>query len=179
MEREPPQRFILSRSIAPTGVSRPSRSRAKASCSSSFSTASTWPAKASCSSMTSMSPSVSPARCSTLGMARAGPSSNSSSGSMAVRHQLTTEANGCISSSRAFCSLIKSTADAPSVRYELLPAVMLPNLRSKAGRSLASFSKEVSPRIPLSASTGSNFGGGRAVTICCSSQPCSVARAAR
>ncbi len=92
---------------------------------------------------------------------------------------MTIEANGRKPSSAALCSLINSTADAPSVRYELLPAVIVPNSRSNAGRSSASFSSEVSARIPLSADSGSNCGGVRVTTICSASRPRSVARAAR
>ncbi len=65
------------------------------------------------------------------------------------------------------------------MRYELLPAVMVPKRRSKAGRSLASPSMVESPRIPLSSRIAVPFGGTNTGAICRARLPSTVAAAAR
>ena len=49
---------------------------------------------------------------------------------------------------------MSSTAAAPSVSGDELPAVTDPYLRSNTGRSAASASSDVSDRMPLSVVTG-------------------------
>ena len=82
MDTEPPHLFSFSCWIVPTGppVSL-SFSLQNVWLDKAFTLQRTWPAKASWSSMTSKSASFFPEDCSTLGIAYAGPSSNSSFGS--------------------------------------------------------------------------------------------------
>ena len=61
-------------------------------------------------------------------------------------------ASGCRLKRLSAASLTTTTAPAPSEVCELLPAVTLP-FAAKAGRSLASTSREVSARGPSSAAT--------------------------
>ena len=60
----------------------------------------------------------------------------------------------------ASSAFMSTTADAPSVRGDELPAVTEPCLRSKAGRSLASLSSEESVRTPSSRSMTFSYSGG-------------------
>ena len=56
-------------------------------------------------------------------------------------------------SARTRSSDMRSTADAPSVKPDELPAVTEPNRRSKTGRNADSASRDVSGRMPLSFAT--------------------------
>ena len=89
------------------------------------------------------------------------------------------KASGSYPSARALASDIRSTAAAPSVRGEELPAVTVPYFRSKTGGSLASASSDVSRRMRLSwVTAGSYFGGTITAQISGASRPSSVAAAA-
>jgi hypothetical protein len=87
---------------------------------------------------------------------------------------------GLMPSAFAFSSDISSTAAAPSVSGEALPAVIVPYLRSKTGRSFAIASSVESPRMRLSVSTMlSNDGGTTTVITSSLKRPLAVAAAAR
>ena len=79
----------------------------------------------------------------------------------------------------AFSSLISSTAAAPSVSGDEFPAVTVPYRRSNTGFSSRSFSMVVSSRMPLSADSGSNFGGAQTGIISAASRPSVVPACAR
>src|SRR3989440_8854229 len=89
----------------------------------------------------------------------------------------TTRASGFTPCRSAASSDIATMAAAPSLSWEAFPAVTWPPSR-KTGGSLASFSREVSVRIPSSTSTrpapGTSTG-----TICSLNRPSCVADAAR
>ena len=119
----------------------------------SLSQASTTDAKASLISTRSMSSSVSLARSSTLVVAGMGPVSIVT-GSTPARAKAWKRARGVSRRADALSSLMTSTAEAPSVICELLPAVTLPS-GLNAGLRLASVSTVVSGRMPSSAVTGS------------------------
>ena len=111
-------------------------------------TASACAAKASFSSIQSMSPSCSPADFSAAGIAAIGPMPMISGGTPRLA-KLTKRASGVRPCSRTARSLARIRAPAPSLVCELLPAVTLP-LAAKTGRSLPRPSSEVSGRAPSS-----------------------------
>ena len=121
----------------------------------SFSQASTTEAKASLISIASMSSSVILARSSTVVVAGMGPVSMVI-GSTPARAKAWKRARGRRPSALAFSSLMMSTAEAPSVICEELPAVTLPPSGLKAGLSLASVSTVLSGRMPSSAVSSSS-----------------------
>ena len=73
-------------------------------------------------------------------------------GSSADHSLSTITARGVSPCSVTACSDARITQDAPSVIWELFPAVTLPHGRSKAGLSSASFSTVLSGRTPSSKS---------------------------
>ena len=132
-------------------------------------------ANASLSSTTSTSPAPIPARSSALRDAPTGPSPMTS-GAQPDTAMLFTRASGSIPCSLAYASLHTTTAAAPSVRGEEVPAVTVPSAMNAGFRS-ASPSRLVSSRMqpsrPMRAppvSTG---------TISSSSRPPARAAAAR
>jgi hypothetical protein len=149
----------------------------------SFSQASTTEAKASLISTASMSSrSAWPARApwSVAGM---GPVSMVI-GSTPARAKAWKRARGRRPRALAFSSLMISTAEAPSVICEELPAVTLPPSGLKAGLSLASVSTVLSGRMPSSVVNSSSVSlpsSSRMATgtISFSKRPSAVARAAR
>ena len=101
-------------------------------------------------------------------------------GSVPATAKLWNRARGRRPSSAAFSALMISTADAPSVICDELPAVILPS-SLKAGLSLASVSAVVPSRMPssaviISALPSTSIGTG---TISLSNRPSSAAWAAR
>src|SRR5258706_3828689 len=115
---------------------------------SSRTTASDCAAKASLSSITSMSASCRLARASARRTASTGPMPMIS-GATPVTAMASTRARGGTPISRAFSADISTAPDAPSLSGLLLPAVTVPPA-TNAGSSAASFSSDVSPRGPLS-----------------------------
>ncbi len=114
----------------------------------SFCQASTTLAKASFTSKRSMSSMERPLRSRIFCVAGMGPVSMVT-GSAPATAKLWKRARAVSPSSLAFSALMVSSAEAPSVICELLPAVILPS-SLKAGRSPASFSAVVPGRIPSS-----------------------------
>ena len=109
-------------------------------------------ANASLSSTRSRSSTPSPARSRALRVAGTGPTPMTAGSTPATAVE-TTRAIGCRPSSRARPASTSSTADAPSLIPELLPAVTEPPSRLNAGRSLPSASIDVSARGCSSRST--------------------------
>src|SRR5216683_1235258 len=97
----------------------------------------TWAEKASWISNRSMSGTRMPARRSTSGTAKAGACSSCQAGSTAAYAYSLRKPSGFIPSARAFSSAITTSAAAPSVSGDELPAVTDPYLRSKTGLSFA------------------------------------------
>ncbi len=108
----------------------------------------TWAANASLSSTTSMSPIVMPACSRTAATAGIGPRPMIS-GRMAATEEATIRARGFRPRSAARCADMTSTAAAPSLSGQALPAVTVPD-SLKAGWSAASFSIVVPGRGPSS-----------------------------
>ena len=149
---------------------------------SSRSQARTTEANASLISTRSMSSRVSLARSSTVRVAGIGPVSIVT-GSTPARANAWNRARGVRPRLVARSSLMMSTAEAPSVICDELPAVIFPPSGLKAGFSLASTSSELSGRMPssavnsssVSAPASSRTGTG---TISFSNRPSAVAWAA-
>ncbi|MCY1361318.1 hypothetical protein D9M69_479790 [compost metagenome] len=135
----------------PLGLTRGSSSARP----SSRSTARPWAAKASLSSITSMSARDRPVSSSTLRVAGTGPMPMMRGSTPAVAMP-TTRARALRPWRLAASGLASSRAQAPSLTPEALPAVMLPPWR-KGVPSLANCSRVVSPRGCSSCST--SFGG--------------------
>mmetsp|Transcript_7691 Transcript_7691/g.26080 ORF Transcript_7691/g.26080 Transcript_7691/m.26080 type:complete len:235 (+) Transcript_7691:229-933(+) len=151
-DRDPPS--VLSRSMSTRPTFFPPRfSSAYLSESMAVRLASTWPAKASCSSTTPMSPSPSPAMASTLWLAWVGPRSRLSKGSTATKVQALSLALGVRPRASAFSSDMSSVAAAPSVRNDELAAVWVPCGLMNAGLSLARPSAVESGLMPFSCVT--------------------------
>ena len=108
-------------------------------------TARAWAAKASFSSITSMSDSFRPAFSSTLRVAGAGPKPMMRGGTPAVA-LATTRARGVSPCRRAIASSARMMEQAPSFTPEALPAVTDPPSRRKGVGNLASASAVVSGR---------------------------------
>ena len=140
----------------------------------------TCAAKASFSSMTSISSMRSPVRASTLRVAGMGPRPMYA-GSTPATAEAMTRAIGRRPSSSAVSAEASSTAAAPSLMPEELPAVTVPSVRN-TGRSWASFSGVVSGRgcSSRSMTVGSPFGCGITTgTISSLKRPSAMAREAR
>ena len=138
--------------------------------------ATTWAANASLTSHASMSATRRPVRASSFEVAGTGPSPNSD-GATPAEACATTLARAVNPSRDSAGPLTTSSADAPSLNGEALPAVTTPSERND-GRSAASPSAVVAGRIVSSDVTGAPRGTGTA-TISRSNRPSSRARVAR
>ena len=136
----------------------------------------TWAAKASFSSTRSMSSMLIPARASARRLASTGPSPMIS-GDRALTPVATIRASGVTPSSRARVSLITTSAAAPSLSGQALPAVTVPSGR-KTGRRPDSPSTVV-PGRGLSSTATTEPSARVTGVISRSKKPVAVAAAAR
>lgn len=176
---DPPHTLKRSQSIVPVASSRPRFACAQVRDSSACVTARIWAANASWRSRSARSENRTPARASALGIAWAGPISSAPRGSTAVNAWLLTNASGARPSARARSSRISRSAPAPSVKGELLPAVIVP-CGSNTGGSFASAARSIFRRTRLSCETDVWYpGGAKTVITSPARRPSSHAAAAR
>src|SRR5262249_22454616 len=132
----PPRGLIFSSGISPTGVAPPRYSSANFFDPHACRFDSTCAEKASWISKRSMSFAVMPARFRTLGTEKAGAWRSCQSGSTAAYAYSLRNPSGLRPSSFALSSATTTSAAAPSVSGDELPAVIVPYLRSDAGLRL-------------------------------------------